>query len=147
MRDNIGLHRGKRIDNNAWIYGYYFYDDFYKKAYITIGNYCIRADVESPNKRLLTVFEVIPETVGQYTGLTDKNGKKIFEGDIVKSCEYDDVYFVKYFDDKNYPAFDCVPDVPLCECNGLSFLVNTEGCEIIGNIHDNPELSRGKGNG
>lgn len=80
------------------------------------------------------------KTLGQYTGLTDKNGNKIFEGDIVKSCEYDDTYIIRYFDDDNYPAFDCVPDVPLCECNGLAFLVNTEGCEIIGNIYDNPEL-------
>lgn len=84
-------------------------------------------------------FLVIPETIGQYTGLTDKNGKKIFEGDIVKSCEYDDTYIIRYFDDDNYPAFDCVPEVPLCECNGLAFLVNIVGCEIIGNIHDNLE--------
>ena len=83
--------------------------------------------------------EVIPSTVGQYTGLTDKNGKKIFEGDTVKSYEYDDTYIIRYFDDDNYPAFDCVPEVPLCECNGLAFLVNIVGCEIIGNIHDNLE--------
>lgn len=79
------------------------------------------------------------KTLGQYTGLTDKNGNKIFEGDIVKSWEYDDTYIIRYFDDDNYPAFDCVPEVPLCECNGLAFLVNIEGCEIIGNIHDNLE--------
>ena len=72
--------------------------------------------------------------------MTDKNGKKIFEGDIVKSCEYDDVYFVKYFDNDGYPAFDCVPDVPLCECNGLSYLVNEEGCRVIGNIYDDKEI-------
>lgn len=85
-------------------------------------------------------FEVIHETVGQYTGLKDKNGKRIFEGDIVKSCEYGDMFRVEYFGETNYPAFDCVPDVSETDCNGLSFLVNTEGCEVIGNIHDNPEL-------
>ena len=77
--------------------------------------------------------------IGQYTGLTDKNGTKIFEGDIVKSCEYDDIYFVKYCADDNYPAFDVVPEINI-ECNGLSHLHIVEGIEVIGNIHDNPEL-------
>ena len=85
---------------------------------------------------------VIPETISQYTGLTDKNGKKIFEGDIIKSCEYDDVYFVKYCADDNYPAFDVVPEINV-ECNGLSHLHIVEGIEVIGNIHDNPELLKG----
>lgn len=129
MRDY--LFRGKRKDNGEWVYGNFVkgcVDDF---AYI----------VEFGNKDLCRNFvEVIPSTVGQYTGLTDKNGKKIFEGDIVKSCEYDDVYFVKYFDSDNYSAFDCVPDVPLCECNGLSYLVNEEGCKVIGNIYDDKEI-------
>jgi uncharacterized phage protein (TIGR01671 family) len=71
--------------------------------------------------------------------LTDKNGKKIFEGDIIKSCEYDDIYFVKYCADDNYPAFDVVPEMNI-ECNGLSHLHIVEGIEVIGNIHDNPEL-------
>lgn len=74
------LFRGKRTDSGEWIYGYYFYDDFYKKAYITVGNYCMSLDRECPNKRILSAFEVIPKTVGQYTGFTDKNGTKIFEG-------------------------------------------------------------------
>lgn len=81
---------------------------------------------------------VRPETVGQYTGLTDKNGKKIFEGDII---EYEGanknraaVVFAegafsfsvrgKY----NTPFADCQYGVP------------SECCEVIGNIHDNPEL-------
>lgn len=127
------LFRGKRKDNEEWIVGYYSYaNDGHSIELYMIGE-----------KATGVHYPVIPETIGQYTGLTDKNGKKIFEGDIVKSCEYDDVYFVKYFDNENYPAFDCVPDAPLCECNGLSFLANTEGCEIIGNIHDNPELLKG----
>lgn len=122
------LFRGKDVSGN-WHYGV--------PLTITDDCVCITA-LHTHNKT------VIPSTVGQYTGLLDKNDKKIFEGDIVKSCECDDVFFIKYFDTDNYPAFDCVPDVPLCECNGLAFLVNEEGCEVIGNIHDNPELLKGE---
>ena len=129
--------RGKRTDNGEWVYGNLVRGCDEKYSYV----------VEFGNRELCRNYvNVDPETIGQYTGLKDKNGKRIFEGDIVKSCEYDDIYFVRYFNDENYPAFDCVPDVPLCECNGLAFLVNTEGCEIIGNIYDNPKLLRGDTN-
>lgn len=111
-----------------------------------------------------TAYEVIPSTVGQYTGLTDKNGKKIFEGDIIRysdsgeyemyleslECpeEYDGINFenmwtideVVYGIAINYPAFDL--NRHDWEVNGLSNL-SESGCyfyEVIGNIHDNPEL-------
>ena len=84
-----------------------------------------------PNRQLQA--DVLPETVGQYTGLTDKNGKKIFEGDIV-NIEYPDAvicntvinyigagFFGSKFDDD-------------WELDGYVSL------EVIGNIHDNPEL-------
>ena len=71
-------------------------------------------------------FEVVPETVGQYTGLTDKNGKKIFEGDIV-NISNDEIFEVKY-EDGGFTA-------------GL-FLGDWDygHVEVIGNIYDNPEL-------
>lgn len=125
------LFRGKRTDNGEWIYGYYFYDDFYKKAYITVGNYCMSLDRECPNKRILSAFEVIPKTVGQYTGLTDKNGKKIFEGDIIKirnKTRY--VFFgVCRYRHTNYGEYA----VDLSVKDGSN-------CEVIGNIHDSLEL-------
>lgn len=114
-----------------------------------------------------TAFEVIPETVGQYTGLTDKNGKKIFEGDIIRyayedeyrmyleSLECPDDYLENAFDNLwtvdevvycinvGYPAFDL--NRHSFETNGLSELTES-GCyhyEIIGNVHDNKELLKG----
>ena len=104
-------------------------------------------------------YEVIPETVGQYTGLTDKNGKKIFEGDILKGYVYpffneekDEFnYFAEVVWFENSPAFGYVTHKnPLSKVNGISN-GNTDyledfysNCwEIIGNIHDNPELLKG----
>lgn len=82
----------------------------------------------------LDEYPVYSETVGQFTGLTDKNGKKIFEGDI---CKVNGLIYKVAFDYAgwrfkiisnkvySYPAFHS-------HCG--------ENCEIIGNIHDNPEL-------
>lgn len=130
MRENMGLYRGKRKDNGAWETG----------GLVVVRGGCSDEQVFISDKMTGYHTPVLPETVGQFTGVTDKNGRKIFEGDIIKSCEYGDIYAVKYFGYDNYPAFDCVPEVSNCECNGLSFLVNVEGCEVIGNIYDNPEL-------
>lgn len=83
---------------------------------------------------------VDPKTVCQYTGLTDKNGVKIFENDIVRNCEeVSEMYVVKYYAHKGYPAFDCEPEM-YYDCNGLSYLVEVMTSEVVGNIFDNPEM-------
>lgn len=88
---------------------------------------------------------VIPETVGQYTGLTDKNGEKIFEGDIIKN-ETERLFVVIY----KFGGFDLAP-ISWLEDIDKTLTYNTLGdvqtalytmsnAESIGNIHDNPEL-------
>ncbi|EIA21396.1 YopX family protein [Listeria fleischmannii] len=83
--------------------------------------------------------------LSQYTGLKDKNGKKIFEGDIIKYTSENDEHFisvVKYFDDDYYPAFDIVfPGDWEPSANGFSQAYWCgESIEIIGNKWQNPEL-------
>lgn len=116
MRDI--LFRGKRIDNAEWVYGQY--------------SYLLNARTEDgePIKHMIvdgTPFgqTVDPSTVGQYTGLTDKNGKKVFEGDILKwdSDEYGSEY-----------NEICSWDYELLDMRKNDW---KEWCEVIGNIHDN----------
>ena len=83
--------------------------------------------------------EVIPETVGQYTGLTDKNGKKVFEGDIVKLF-YKDGFEIGLI---GWSNIDFRYKFASPDGTAYGFDV-TDTFEIIGNIHDNPELLEGQ---
>ena len=128
------LFRGKRVDNGEWFYG--FYGKSGEKAYIIYDNDIAVA--------YISMKEVIPETVGQYTGLTDKNGTKIFEGDIIKA--QDDIFGSPFCDGitgkvvYEESAYFIEPQNPY----ESEYLFNECAVyEVIGNIHDNPELLKG----
>lgn len=123
-----GFEYRTKYKNGDWVYG----------LLTDCENYAGFAEMTNTNG--VSGIEVDKETVGQYTGLTDKNGTKIFEGDIIKDTDYGCLHLIKYFGDENYPAFDCEPSVQFCDCNGLSHLACNNVLEVIGNIHDNPEL-------
>lgn len=87
------LFRGKRVDNGEWVEGCYARKGVDKdtfKHFICVMTFNVNGNTYS-SMFYLTDIEVIPETVGQYTGMTDKNGTKIFEGDIL-SAHLDDGY-------------------------------------------------------
>lgn len=134
------LFRGKRKYNGEWVYGYYAkYRNILDGAYTAILQYdeC-KGDVYSDG-----IVAVIPETVGQYTGLTDMNGKRIFEGDIVRFDYVDDEDndahedFLIFFEKGAFRAqylgnIKCAPNI-------LDDIAIKEGC-VVGNTWDNPEL-------
>lgn len=100
------------------------------------------ADPKSGNDGDPGQFEVM-----QYTGLRDKNGREIYESDILKVTGEDGesyVAAVKWFGDENYPAFDLegIPETWFYGANALAtiFQEGVETCEVIGNIFENPEL-------
>lgn len=117
------LPQNEHLDGR-WVYGY-LYDE----------NYINSSELEGD-------ILVDPETVCQYTGLTDKNGRKIFEGDIVK-------HFNQSQDDEKY-VVGCIKwDQDSCKFvkekkNGAKYTINNKCTyEVIGNIFDNPELLKG----
>lgn len=83
------------------------------------------------------VWNVIPETLGQFTGLTDKNGTKIFEGDIIKSEILSKNHWISFGKSEKWGASFCVES-----SNSIIYLTKTwaETSIVIGNIHENKEF-------
>ena len=139
------LFRGKRKDNGEWVYGGIFYqksDEVKEKAV-----YIIRGSLNDVG----CAYEVIPETIGQCTGLKDKNGKLIFEGDVVKLTdtnnniewkayvvfgnpygEFNWGWNLMYIGEKTKVDTDILLWTEMEETGAY--------CEVIGNVYDNPEL-------
>ena len=123
------LFRGKREDNGEWVYGNLIYRRIWETDICVIRVFDSGFDNYEE-------YDVIPETVGQYTGLTDKNGNRIFEGDICKhrsNYSGNTVISVVTYTDGHFLAL-------VCENSGFEL---SEKLEVIGNIHDNPELLKG----
>lgn len=141
------LFRGKQKDNNEWIEGYYAVQSNHACfAHELKYTHFIFKDIFLDfNLGGLQEFEVIPETVGQYTGLTDKNGKRIFEGDIVYS---DDLYAepLLVIFNENCGEFQALFNDGYSE-GFLERYTLIYHLKVIGNIHDSPELlERNDGN-
>ena len=134
---NQYIFRGKRLDNGEWVYGDHV------GGYIV--NYIDLATSWEPNtsdhKLTVRAFAVAPQTGGQCTGLVDKNGVKIWEGDIV--------YFLGFPDSQEKPVLKIVWDKHYTkftlrslneELTGIALCDREDWFEVIGNIHDNPSL-------
>ncbi len=141
--------RGKRIDTGEWVYGYYVVDPLQRHRIY------FKPFDESTNN---TYHFVIPETVGQFTGLLDKNGKEIYEGDIIsidkkaslhQNCPITVIGSVHFRGGKYEVITRNVINRMFLNKGSIHFGVSIMEwislpefirAEVIGNIHDNPEL-------
>ena len=136
------LFRGKRLQGGDWVEGYFFKSDINKreresgKATLIFTPDC-NTFITVPECN--NSFMVVSDTVGQYTGLNDKHGKRIFEGDVAKVLQGKDKD-IAYVGFENgafmlYPKTGNIYERTLWE-----YWYNDWDVEVIGNIHDNPEL-------
>jgi uncharacterized phage protein (TIGR01671 family) len=134
------LFRGKRVDTGGWVEGsYYKRTEYYGDP--SVKHYIIVSTEDLSYDQALEYYEVIPETVGQYTGLKDKDGIKIFEGDV---CERrilfgSEKYEIR-FERGTFGHREIGKQNFVTSFDDNEFGLDPEWFEVIGNIHDNPEL-------
>lgn len=121
--------RGRRRDNGEWMYGLliYGYNDFC----------AIRGWMSVSGGQEYATVEVIGKTVGEFTGLLDKNGKEIYEGDIVK---HNDNHFVMKWSENRFGWVGRVSEEDMNWRDGEWFHKLKKHIEVIGNLYENPEL-------
>ena len=129
--------RGKSLYNDEWVYGYLLERNDRTEIYNV-----------NPDGSLFWA-NVYPQTVGQFTGLCDRNGREIYEGDVIKSM-YNDIYHVIRYNDL-IAAFSAVlinqymydNDGLRTECHITEAWIGDCTKVVVGNIYDNPELLKG----
>lgn len=139
------LFKGKRTDNGEWVCGYYVLRKrpYFKNKGANLEHIiCDNLVIDDFNDKQFVdtipiTYSVDPETVGQYTGLTDTNGNKIFEGDIVVSD------YIDYEDERGVIQWDS--DIAKFIITFSTFTIDFDNVygrelEIVGNVYDNPEL-------
>jgi len=135
--------RGKRLDNGEWLYGDLMHDNHG-------GCYIYPLDAEN----LYTENKVVPYTIGQLTGLLDKHGKQVFDGDIVECVSWNE-YFSKdgqpmeafrrkMYVDFRMGGFKMVEPMPEPMKDNEWDIIYNGDMVVIGNIYDNPELLAAK---
>lgn len=136
------LFKAKRADNGEWVEGYYF----------GVGEKHMILNFSTDESGTYhNMYEIDPETLCQYTGLTDKNGNKIWENDIIKYHFGEQTAPIKY--DIYQSCFDSTKtqhcgfyvdwDYKKNLRKDLGYWINMVDAEVIGNIFDNPELLEG----
>lgn len=132
------IFRGKRLDNGGWVYGDLLHIDGSSLIYFGSQDKTIELNIDRNYIIAVEIFRdeiavVDPSTVGQYTGLKDKNGKEIYEGDILQ-------------DEIGFKGKIIYSMGAFCGDFGEGFELQYfseglhEACILAGNIHDNPEL-------
>ncbi|MDP4128281.1 MAG: YopX family protein [Bacillota bacterium] len=138
--------RGKRVDGGEWVYGSLHYTEFeyttqhFKDGannhFLAIGAAPVIEVQEDNSSELLNDYRAIPESVGQFTGIHDKNGREIYEGDVIQG-KYNGI-LIKWGRTGFLPYRN--------KDGGWSKVTNwnsVQSGEVIGNIYENPELLKG----
>lgn len=127
------LFRGKSIGMDIWLYGKLFNYGLTVPSNVP----CISVCVPTSWKEAYNFYRVHPNTIGQYTGLKDKNGVKIFEGDVViigEKLKAKVIYYDGAF--RMQSEFSPTP----IDTTDMGYMMREFSVRIIGNVHDNPEL-------